>query len=181
MKIDLTPRERHLIRRLEWWQFLLVSLAFAGIIFTAAQTYLVYMDTQKTLASVSQTEDLIRSLRPQEAEATALQREIQSMTHELELLRAEIESQIPWDHVMAEVSDLIPQNAQLNSMSLAGGGQVAISATTFTHEDAAQVAVVLRNSPMFASAEVVSSSSQADRSPGVSFTVQLMLANVPDR
>lgn len=181
MKIDLTPRERYLARNLEWWQFLLICISVAAVILAGAQTYFHYIETEEIRASLGQTESLIKSLRPQEAEARAIQQEIDVMTAELRVLRQQMEAQVPWDRVLAEVSGRVPQNAQLSSVSASANGQIVINAVTFMHEDAAQTAVALRNSPMFTSVEVVSSNFDEGRSPGVRFTVHLQLSDISNR
>ncbi len=177
MLIDLTPRERYRVRHLQTWQVAVVALMVAGLAFLVSGSLMLELETRNLAASINTAEDIMVTLRPYEREAVALRSEIGAINREVELLRELLTAGIPWHFVLTEISDTMPRNAWIQGLTASIDGRISISGTTFTHEDAAQVAVALRSSPMFESAEITSSRLAGSEPERASFVITVILAD----
>ncbi|MEW6082259.1 MAG: PilN domain-containing protein [Bacillota bacterium] len=174
--IDLTPRERRAKKHLSTLQFAVVTALVAGVLYMGAQAYLMYTKTQEVRAQLKATEATIASMSQHEAEAKALEREIQTITREMEVFQSLFLAQIPWHDVLSEVATQIPQNAWVSSLTASADGSILMDGAAFTYEDAAQVVVEMERSSLFVDADLLSASQEEAL---VSFRIALRLLGVP--
>lgn len=174
--IDLTPRERRAKKHMSTLQFAVVTALVAGFVYLGAQTYLMYTRTQEVRAQIRATEATIASMSQHEAEARALQREIQVITREMRIFQGLFMAQIPWHDVLTEISTQLPQNAWISSVTASADGSILMDGTAFTYEDAAQVAVEMERSSLFTDADLLSASQEESL---VTFRIALKLLGVP--